>query len=584
MVLLFIIDVILLYFWLTSTRTRFHRTVTKTIETARRLSVPGLSQEDGEDSYLLLEEISPNLNGWQSRQRMCNTAGCLWLRDYLRPGNKGSSHIQSQGRSPPHPCDDFHEHVCGSRQQSIYEDGVSRLMDAVKARLLGALRTAAKGSEAAKGASERDKVHARLLQRCLDGAAVVTEDDITRACGSIQNAVCPNSVPEAPLRISEDFFQNNPNASVAGYAAFVESLAANLSWKTHSQSHAVKVPSKPSRWFARLCRWVATSARCHFARRPQWSGQRPDAQALYERLWKVLYFAPLMGNKAQPLVKHAYERLSSKPQLRACLRFIEDVSSKRTAVTARAVLSDAVDSLDDTITHFVMRALVPAWLGHPGPNVTGSIINDDEKLRADTEHASQRLGAIDVNLLPHDDADATSPSNAQYVAERKSLLVPLGLLGLLLNASSIIEPVLVPALGREVMRVLMPTSRGPYAWRSRNERHFRALVECVASDLDTDDVEETLARRTTLESALLEPLMVLYKRRLKEELGRGVRLHGDYGNAELFFVLWALNHCGERDAETIVNGALRNSALFARAFQCSVNQAMWSGMRCSFWH
>ncbi|KAH8030407.1 hypothetical protein HPB51_006839 [Rhipicephalus microplus] len=99
-----------------------------------------------------------------------------------------------------------------------------------------------------------------------------------------------------------------------------------------------------------------------------------------------------------------------------------------------------------------------------------------------------------------------------------------------------------------------------------------------------DSFPETLARRATLESALLEPLMVLYKRRLKEELGRGVRLHGDYGNAELFFVLWALNHCGELDAETIVNGALRNSALFARAFQCSVNQAMWSGMRCSFWH
>ncbi|XP_049274582.1 uncharacterized protein LOC125759613 [Rhipicephalus sanguineus] len=162
--------------------------------------------------------------------------------------------------------------------------------------------------------------------------------------------------------------------------------------------------------------------------------------------------------------------------------------------------------------------------------------------------------------------------------------MPLGLLGLLLNASSIIEPVLVPALGREVMRVLMPTSRGPYAWRSRNEQHLRALVDCVASGLDTDDVEEALAARTTLESALLEPLMVLYKRRLQEELGRGVRLHSDYGNAELFFVLWALNHCGQRDAETIVNGALRNSGLFARAFQCSVNQAMWSGSRCSFWH
>ncbi|KAL1425230.1 hypothetical protein MTO96_019382 [Rhipicephalus appendiculatus] len=466
MVLLFIIDAILLYFWLTSTRTKYHKTVTVTVNSARRLLGPGLYPEDGEDSYLLLEEISPNdmiLSGWQRRQHMCNTAGCLWLRDYLRRGGSGSSHIQSQRRSPPHPCDDFHEHVCGSRQQSIYEDGVSRLMDAVKARLLGALRrTAGKGSEVLKGASERkwDKVHARLLQRCLDGATVVTEDDITSACGSIRSMVCPNSVPEAPLRISEGFFQNNPNASVADYAAFLKSLAADLSWKTRSRSRAAKTPSKPSS--SRSCeRWF---------------------------------------QRGSPIL---------------------------------------------------------------GPNVTGLIVEDDpDKLRADTEHASQRLGAIEVHLLEHDDADATLPPNAQYVAERKTLLVPLGLLGVLLNTSSIIEPVLVPALGREVMRVLMPTSRGPYAWRSRNERHFRALVDCVASDLDTEDAEEALAERTTLESALLEPLMVLYKRRLQEELGRGLRLHGDYGNAELF-VLWALNHCGQsatpRRSSTARSGTRRCS-------------------------
>ncbi|KAH7933949.1 hypothetical protein HPB49_019428 [Dermacentor silvarum] len=233
-----------------------------------------------------------------------------------------------------------------------------------------------------------------------------------------------------------------------------------------------------------------------------------------------------------------------------------------------------------------MRTLVPAWLAHVGPNVTNSTVEDEpDERRADHEHASQRLGAIEVHLLHDDNAGNPPLSNAQYVAERKTLIVPLGLLGLLLNASAVIEPVLVPALGREVMRVLMPTSRGPYAWRSRNERRFQALVNCVASGLDTDSEKEAraFAAQATLESALLEPLMVLYKRRLHEELGRGVRLHSNYGNAELFFVLWATNHCGERDAEMIVNGALRNSALFARAFHCSVNQAMWSGHRCSFW-
>ncbi|XP_037524191.2 uncharacterized protein LOC119401443 [Rhipicephalus sanguineus] len=439
MVLLIIIDTILLYFWLTSTRTKFHKTVTKTVNSARRLLVPGLYLEDGEDSYLLLEEISPKdliLRGWQRRQHMCNTVGCLWLRDYIRSRDSGSSHIQSQMRSPPHPCDDFHEHVCGSRQQSIYEDGVARLMDAVKTRLLAALReTVGNGSEVPKGASERKRAErdAMLLQRCLDGATVITEDDITRACGSIQSVVCPNSVPEGPLRISEDFFQNNPNASVHDYAAFVKSFAGDLNWKKHPLRRAAKASSKSSSagWLSRLCRWVAMSARCHLARRHKRSTRRPEAEALYEQLWKVLYFAPLMGNKARPLVEHAQKRLSPRPQVRACLRFLEDVSSKRTAETARAALSDAVDSLDDTMTHFVweagqvMRALVPAWLANPGPNVTGSIVEEEsEELRADGERASQRLGAIEVRLLQHDDAHTTSPSNDSAYAWQARIPTP----------------------------------------------------------------------------------------------------------------------------------------------------------------
>ncbi|KAH9380072.1 hypothetical protein HPB48_011169 [Haemaphysalis longicornis] len=91
------------------------------------------------------------------------------------------------------------------------------------------------------------------------------------------------------------------------------------------------------------------------------------------------------------------------------------------------------------------------------------------------------------------------------------------------------------------------------------------------------------AEETALESGVLVPLFALYKRQLLEELGQGVRLHRDYNNAELFFVLWALGHCGERQAQALVNGALKNSALFARTFQCSVNQAMWNGRRCPFW-
>ncbi|XP_049511322.1 uncharacterized protein LOC125939862 [Dermacentor silvarum] len=225
MVLLIIINAILLYLWLTSKPTVINKTVTKS---ARRLFVPDRYQREGEDSYLLLEDFSPrDLSHEVSRRRdpLCNTAGCLWLRGYLRSGGSDSSNIQSQRRSPPGPCDDFHEHVCRSRRQSIYEDGVARLMDAVKARLLVTRsRAGGNGSDAAKGGSERKRQMepASLLRRCLDGATVVTEDDIARACGDTHDMVCPNSAPEAPLRISEDFFENNPNASVYDYAVFLK--------------------------------------------------------------------------------------------------------------------------------------------------------------------------------------------------------------------------------------------------------------------------------------------------------------------------------------------------------------------------
>ncbi|XP_072140842.1 uncharacterized protein [Dermacentor andersoni] len=174
------------------------------------------------------EEISPRDLGLENSRRqhpLCNTSGCLWLRGYLRSGDSNSNNIQSQRRSRAGPCDDFHEHVCRSRPQSIYEDGVARLMDAVKARLLG-MRIGAGGnaSDATKGTSERERQRepASLLRRCLDGATVVTGDDIASACGDVHGMVCPNAAPEAPLRISESFFQNNPNASVDDYAAFVK--------------------------------------------------------------------------------------------------------------------------------------------------------------------------------------------------------------------------------------------------------------------------------------------------------------------------------------------------------------------------
>ncbi|KAH7939071.1 hypothetical protein HPB52_005247 [Rhipicephalus sanguineus] len=240
-----------------------------------------------------------------------------------------------------------------------------------------------------------------------------------------------------------------------------------------------------------------------------------------------------------------------------------------------------------------MRALVPEWLAQTAVNRTAGVSYDGKASRAARDLAAQQLVAI--KALVDDGSDRTGAdvsiyswqASVRYLEDRKALVLPLGLLGLFMNSMSTIEPVLVPALGRPVIRELMPVRQGPYFWRRHNEQRLDAIVDCVAAVLDVAGAEQAdaraLATEVALESGVLQPLLALYDRRLHEEHTRGVRLHSDYSNAELFFVLWALGHCGEKNAAILVNGALRNFAPFSRAFQCAVNQAMWTGHRCPFW-
>ncbi|XP_077531081.1 uncharacterized protein LOC144143153 [Haemaphysalis longicornis] len=592
-VLLLIVDLFLLYLWLTAKPTIIEKTVTKTAEARELTDTAPLYPKESEDTYLLLEDISPlglDTADVRGSHHVCNTSGCRWLRVYLRSG--AARH--RDGRAGP--CDDFYEHVCAGRRHSVYEEGATRLMDVVRARLVGQDRGAAPADGREEPLEDGDAEGGEVLegndgvlQRCLRGAAVVTKDDISRTyCRDSRDEACPPSLPDAPRRASDDFFRKNPNASIDNYVALIQSLAPDLSLEGHVHLRQAKRVSTPSskRWIARTCRWVALSARCHLTRtRPTVLGQLP----LYQLIWKLLYFAPFMGKQMRGLVKLAYLNYS-KPRLQICMRVVEEVFPKKTAQVANAALTETVGNIRDTLASFlweakqVMRTLVPCWMARAdGGNRT------DKKAKLH-ELPSQQLDIIDATI---DDGSATTQPHSslyswqvRYAEEHKALVVPPGLLALLLRVSSSVEPMLVPLIGLPLMRELMPTRRGPYAWRWRHQRRLDAVVKCVATATDiagTDQEIHDLAEETALESGVLLPLFALYKRRLLEELGQGVRLHRDYTNAELFFVLWALGHCGERRAQTLVNGALKNSALFARTFQCSVNQAMWEGRRCPFW-
>ncbi|KAH7939072.1 hypothetical protein HPB52_005248 [Rhipicephalus sanguineus] len=268
------------------------------------------------------EELSfPGMNtpsNRRHRQGMCNTTGCVWLHEYLSPGrhSSGSGHIHSQSQrgGRPGPCDDFYVHVCGSRRHSLYRDGAARLMVAVAERITGRLRAVAgSGSRRVEvsGTGDPEEDHAVVLDRCLEGGAVVTKNLIVR--------VAPGLHTGGRLNIDD----------VRPVKAFRR------------------------RWITTACRWVELSARCHLERSLRLRNY--GDLSLYQRLWKLLYFAPFLGSPARPLVKAAYQE-PPDPQLQACLRIIDDVFRQKAAEAAKATLSEAVDELHDTVTHFVWEA------------------------------------------------------------------------------------------------------------------------------------------------------------------------------------------------------------------------------------
>lgn len=164
--------------------------------------------------------------------------------------------------------------------------------------------------------------------------------------------------------------------------------------------------------------------------------------------------------------------------------------------------------------------------------------------------------------------------------QHRSLVVPHGLLGALLNVTSSIDAAFVTTIGAPLVKALLPRPDGAYTWLPEHQDQLDTVVRCFASQLS---VHRSLALEATLESAVLSPLEELYRRSLSEKGVQGGRLSSKYTNSQLFAILWTLGHCGAPDGRLLVNGVLKNWSNFGKAFRCYAHKAMPISERCNFW-
>lgn len=172
----------------------------------------------------------------------------------------------------------------------------------------------------------------------------------------------------------------------------------------------------------------------------------------------------------------------------------------------------------------------------------------------------------------------TFPLQVHYIEALKLLVIPHGVLAALRAAESSLEPALVPNVATPILRALLSNPPDVCAWRTQHQENLESAAKCFQSQLN---IERALAAEVALESALLGPLFDIYRKAIFYQVEETTRLHPYYSNGELFYVLWALQHCGTARGSVTVNGALKNSLRFRRIFQCGFSQKMSISVRCS---
>ncbi|XP_049271260.1 uncharacterized protein LOC119391490 [Rhipicephalus sanguineus] len=209
---------------------------------------------------------------------------------------------------------------------------------------------------------------------------------------------------------------------------------------------------------------------------------------------------------------------------------------------------------------------------------------------------------------------------ADYFETRNTLLISPSLVSFLSAMLIGLDPLVVPALGSDVVRALLSvvvssqqssdigttgqqSSAGHIASMSRHrEEATRCLSEQYAN-LTGDRKALARSRDLFFDSAVVEPLFELYRTYLAKypELRDGPNIAELPGknSLELFFVNYAVAHCehaprsvdlsASTDADRALspaarlNVALMNSKAFAAVFHCKEDDVMNPRSRCQVW-
>ncbi|KAL1475734.1 hypothetical protein MTO96_037068 [Rhipicephalus appendiculatus] len=546
-VLLAIVDSVLLYFWFTAPPQARARSAAALRD---RTGYDGDESEDAQYPILFDFADPRKMGGLSGAWRLCTTSGCSWLEAYMAAHSAEVSD----------PCDDFYAHACARHDRSVYDDGRARLMDAVVDVLLDrSLVSATPGDVVARVArrnrhrGETRGDHLDMLKLCLSGdQPTVSTSDFDRQafvlsishvcdCENTSQLDCPSRVPLALTKASVEFFRKKVNASMRDYADFIKRATFPLDvGEAKSKSpfgfrdRALRSSVASKEWFRRACQWISLAARCHL---PENLGRSDADIRAYQRAWKALYFAPFLGPQANPLLSLLYGN-APEPRVRACLTIMADVFENATLAAAKQVLEEAVDDLEGSLsqlgrdarlamhefTEYVMTGEAPDFeeLALPGGTLSQDK-NDDLKVAlVDSYYGS----AKNMDIFA---------SQARYVESdrRRLLLVTPGLVGLLVNVSSSVEPVLVPALAKPLLRAMLaawkpeqPSEAAPPA------KILKKLSRCFATWVN---VSEPLSAEVAAEVVILEPLFHLYRKRLAESIGDNTILQANYTNQQLFF-------------------------------------------------